>query len=213
MGTFLHSPGLGTAPADEACALPPRQPGRQLAAGVSAGVGGYSPPTPPPQRVWEWSWRPSPDSSPSWSPRLESPPELFLAARTCQQQDRRGRRGLAGRGRLAELWGETRGVSRPRRQQMPHGEPPQCVSKTEPVGSTGGGALGPDPGPGAVGSLPSTAARSCDRKQLDRPASALPQKEAGRQPPVRKSLSEKPTLRGAAEPSNHRLPHSAPEAP
>lgn len=145
---FCTAPGLARPPLMRP--VPSSQAARQtVSCWGECRVGGHSPPTTPhPQRVWEWSWRPSPDSSPSWSPRLESPPELFLATRTCQQQDRRGRRGLAGRGPLAELWGETRGVSRPRRQQMPHEEPPQCVSTTEPVGSTGGGALGPDPGPG-----------------------------------------------------------------
>ena len=74
---------------------------RGLGTGTRCQVLGASSPVAPQRCVW--SWRPSSDSSPSLSPRLESPPELFLDARTCQQHDRRGRRGPAGRGRSAGL--------------------------------------------------------------------------------------------------------------
>lgn len=92
-------------PADLTCHVPCLSPGQQSCSNLGA-LGqalpellgqtsmGYSRPTAPhPQCVWEWSWRPSSDSSPSSSPRLESPPELFLDTGTCQQQGRQAGAG------------------------------------------------------------------------------------------------------------------------
>lgn len=73
----------------------------QAPVGCRGGLHGVSRPLSPTRRVWKWSWQPSPDSSPSLSPRLESPPVLFLDTGTCQQQ---GRQAAGGSWRDVAGW-------------------------------------------------------------------------------------------------------------